>query len=94
VHPDPVPVEVLDAEGRPVGVTARGRLSAAPATLAFRGRGVQRVTGSAGPWPCEERWWDPVRHRRRARLQLLTSTGTAHLVVLEQGAWSLEATYD
>jgi protein ImuB len=99
VHPEPVPVEVLDAGGRPVGVTARGELSAAPATLAFRGRGaggstVLAVTGWAGPWPCEERWWDPARHRRRARLQLLTSTGTAHIVVLEQGTWSLEATYD
>jgi len=93
VHPEPVPVDVLDADGRPVGVTARGRLSAAPVHLGLRGT-LQPVTGSAGPWPCEERWWDPDRHRRRARLQLLTSAGTAHLVVLEQGHWSLEATYD
>jgi protein ImuB len=94
VHPEPVPVEVLDAQGRPVGVTARGELSAAPATLAARGVAAQAVTGAAGPWPCEERWWDTARRRRRARLQLVTRTGTAHLVVLEQGRWSLEATYD
>jgi protein ImuB len=93
VHPDPVPVEVLDAEGRPVGVTARGELSAPPASLAA-GAAVRPVTGTAGPWPCEERWWDDARQRRRARLQLLTATGTAHLVVLEQGRWTLEATYD
>ena len=94
VHPEPLPVEVLDADGRPGGVTARGELSAAPVTLAI-GRGtIQPVVGAAGPWPCEERWWDTARHRRRARLQLLTPTGTAHLVVLEQGTWSLEATYD
>jgi protein ImuB len=93
VQAEPVPVEVLDAEGRPVGVTGRGRLSAPPATLSVGGRGVA-VAGTAGPWPCEERWWDPARHRRRARLQLLTAGGLAHLVVLEQGRWSLEATYD
>jgi protein ImuB len=93
VHPDPVPVDVLDAGGRSVGVTARGRLSADPASLTIRG-GAQAVAAWAGPWPSEERWWDGDRHRRRARLQLTTPTGTAHLVVLENGQWSLEATYD
>ena len=77
---------------------ARGELSAPPATLTVRGLAggvvAQAVTGAAGPWPCEERWWDTARRRRRARLQLVTRTGTAHLVVLEQGRWSLEATYD
>jgi protein ImuB len=52
------------------------------------------VAAVAGPWPCEERWWDDGGHRRRARLQLVTRSGTAHLAVLEAGRWSLEATYD
>jgi protein ImuB len=93
VHHDPVPVEVLDAAGRSVGVTARGRLSAVPVTLATRGT-RQEVAAVAGPWPCEERWWDDKGHRRRARLQLVTRSGTAHLAILEAGRWTLEATYD
>jgi len=29
------------------------------------------VVAWAGPWPVEERWWDPRRARRAVRLQLL-----------------------
>jgi protein ImuB len=95
IHPEPVAIDLLDADGRPVGVTARGRLSAPPATMATPGSGrMQEVVAVAGPWPCEERWWDGAGHRRRARLQLVTPSGTAHLAVLEAGQWSLEATYD
>jgi protein ImuB len=50
--------------------------------------------GWAGPWPADERWWDPAAARRRARLQVLLDDGTAHLLVLEHGRWHLEATYD
>jgi protein subunit release factor B len=32
--------------------------------------------------------------RQRARLQLVTAEGRAHLAVLESGQWHLEATYD
>jgi protein ImuB len=52
------------------------------------------VVGWAGPWPLEERWWDAVRARRRARAQLVTVDGRARLVTLEQGQWKVEATYD
>jgi protein ImuB len=52
------------------------------------------ITGWAGPWPADERWWDPAAARRRARLQVLLDDGTAHLLVLERGQWHLEATYD
>jgi protein ImuB len=48
----------------------------------------------AGPWPADERWWDPANHRRRARFQLLTDDGAAHLAVVEAGRWWLEAVYD
>jgi protein ImuB len=48
----------------------------------------------AGPWPAEERWWDAVASRRRARLQVCLDDGTAHLVVLESSRWRVEATYD
>ena len=86
---------MVDEGGRSVAVSGRGAISAAPA---LGGRGVrrppQRVTAWAGPWPLEERWWDPSSRRRRARFQLVTEDGQAHLVVLAEGRWWLAATYD
>ncbi len=89
VHPDPERVDLLDADDRPVGVSGRGLISAAPARL-----GRHPVVGWAGPWPLEEQWWDPDRARRRARVQVVLEDGTAHLLTLESGTWTLEATYD
>lgn len=86
-------VGVVDRHGRPVAVNGRGLASAAPARVDL-GAGDQEVVGWAGPWPVDERWWDADTHRRRARLQVLTAAGTAHLLALESGAWWLEATYD
>ncbi len=93
VHPDPVPVEVADEEGRTVGVDGRGEITAAPVRVAASGR-AQRVVGWAGPWPAEQRWWDPLTRRRRARMQVVLDDQTAHLLILERGAWALEASYD
>jgi protein ImuB len=61
-----------------------------------RGRagGDEAITRWAGPWPVEERWWDPPAHRRRARFQLQTSSGAAYLAAVEGGRWWIEATYD
>jgi protein ImuB len=85
---------VLDRHGRPVGVSGRGLATAAPARVALGGGPGQEVVGWAGPWPVDERWWDRAGHRRRARFQVLTALGTAHLLSLEDGQWWLEATYD
>jgi protein ImuB len=52
------------------------------------------VVAWAGPWPVDERWWDPRRHRRRVRLQMVDGDGMARLLVLEAGAWKVAATYD
>ncbi|WP_433870199.1 DNA polymerase Y family protein [Saccharopolyspora sp. CA-218241] len=52
----PWPVDVLDAEGAPVGFTERHRLTAAPHRVVAGGRS-REVTGWAGPWPVAERWW-------------------------------------
>lgn len=89
VHPDPEPVDLLDADDHPVRVSGRGLISAAPARL-----GRHPVVGWAGPWPLVEQWWDPDRGRRRARVQVVLDDGTAHLLTLEDGTWHLEATYD
>jgi hypothetical protein len=53
-----------------------------------------KVVGWAGPWLADERWWDLRLRRRRARVQVLLVDGTAHLLVLEEGRWGIEATYD
>jgi protein ImuB len=52
------------------------------------------IAAWAGPWVVDERWWDPARHRRLARFQLLMSDGQAHLVSIERSQWWLMATYD
>ena len=51
------PVDVLDDEGNPVRVTARGLFSATPARLDAPGRSG-RLSWWTGPWPVDERWWD------------------------------------
>jgi protein ImuB len=85
--------EVTDDAGRPVTVSGRCAVSAAPARLAVAGDPPRRVTGWAGPWPLSERWWDPPAARRRARFQLATEDGRAWLAVLQGGRWLVEAGY-
>lgn len=92
VHPDPLPVRVTDADGAPVTVSARCAVSAPPHQIEIAGR-VLPVTAWAGPWPARERWWDPVRFRRRARFQVVTADGGARLLVVEGGRWYIEADY-
>jgi len=94
VHHRAVPAEVVDADGRAVTVTGRATMSAPPARLAVGGHLPVDIRAWAGPWPVDERWWDPAAHRRRARTQVVTADGTAHLLVVEGGRWVVEATYD
>jgi protein ImuB len=92
--PTPVAAEVVDGDGAPVGVTGRGLATADPARLRVgTGRWVA-VEAWAGPWPVEERWWDPATTRRRARLQVVDADGVARLLALEGGRWWVLATYD
>jgi protein ImuB len=93
VHQTPLPAEVRDRDGSPVAVSGRGVISAAPASIMFaQGRSLA-VTGWAGPWPVEERWWD-AGGRRKARLQVVVEDGTAHLLTCERGRWRVEAAYE
>jgi protein ImuB len=89
-----VPAEVADQDGRRVAVSGRGEASGAPAHLVVGSGDPRRITAWAGPWPLEERWWDPTGHRRRARFQVVTDDGEAHLLVLAERRWWLAATYD
>ncbi|HWC11022.1 MAG TPA: hypothetical protein VG455_07360, partial [Acidimicrobiales bacterium] len=94
VHVRPLVAEVVDPQGRPVGVTGRGRPTSVPAQLSVGGGPWAELVAWAGPWPLDERWWDPRAHRRRARWQVVTAAGASHLLALEGGRWSVEATYD
>ena len=94
VHIESIAAEVVDRDGEPIVVTGRGLISGDPARLSIDGAQWTDVVAWAGPWPVDERWWDPPAHRRRARLQLLTAAGSAHLVAIEGHKWSVEATYD
>ena len=90
----PRPAQVVDTAGVRVGVGGRGRATAGPVRCALDGGPWRELRAWAGPWCTDERWWDPVRHRRRARLQVvLEPDGAAHLLVLEDGRWWVEASY-
>jgi protein ImuB len=94
VHPEPLAAEVVDATGAEVTVGGRGLASAPPARLRVAGGDWTAITAWAGPWPVDERWWDPGVHRRLARVQVVTADGAAHLLKRSDGAWWVEATYD
>jgi protein ImuB len=85
--------ELRDATGRQVAVSGRGELTAAPVTLVVGDRRPVTVASWAGPWPLDERWWEPAAHRRLARFQVVTTDGTAHLLLAEHQAWWVAATY-
>jgi protein ImuB len=92
VHQPLRPAELLDASGAPILVSGRGAISGIPAALAIDGGPPEPVTGWAGPWPLEERWWERGG-RRRARIQVLLPGGEAHLLSRESGRWWVEASY-
>jgi protein ImuB len=93
VHHEPVLADVRDADSASVSVNGRGLLSAEPAWLRVAGNWA-RIVAWAGPWPVDERWWDPNAHRRLARLQVTTQQDVAYLLHLTDGQWWIEATYD
>jgi protein ImuB len=93
------PVELFDAQGNPVRVTRRGVFSTAPARLVAAGRDGP-LSWWAGPWPVDERWWDPEQAGagRTARAQVLVDDrngpGQALLLCYRQRRWYLEGSYE
>jgi hypothetical protein len=51
------------------------------------------VTGWAGPWAHDMRWWDPHARKRCVRYQLLVGD-VACIAVVENGRATIEAIYD
>jgi protein ImuB len=94
VPPHPLGAVVLDANGRPVGVSARLELTADPVSVLVEKAAAVEITGWTGPWPVEERWWAPDEMRRRARFQVVLADGRALLLSLAGGHWAVEAIYD
>ncbi len=91
---EPLPAVVLDESGTPVGVSARLDLTGAPAALVVERAEPIGISGWAGPWPVDERWWAPDEGRRRARFQVVLTDGRALLLSLAGGHWLVEAIYD
>jgi protein ImuB len=77
-------------------VTSRGLFSADPARLTLRDRD-EALRWWAGPWPVDERWWDPDRTPgRTARAQVLLDgdPGSALLLCYRGRRWYLEGIYE
>ncbi len=91
---EPYPAEVLDGDGRKVGVDGHGTPSGVPAAVVVGGLPPSPVVAWAGPWPSDEQWWDAAAHRRRARFQIVTARGDAYLCAIDRGRWIVEGSYD
>jgi protein ImuB len=69
--------EVWDGSGRAVRVTDRYVLTSVPAAVAVDGGRPVPVRGWAGPWPVDQRWWDPTSGWRGSRLQVVLGGSAA-----------------
>jgi protein ImuB len=91
---EPLAARVYDPAGTPVGVTARLAVTGPPAWLELGTAKRVEITGWAGPWPVDERWWAPEEASRRVRFQVSLADGRALLLVLASGCWWVSAIYD
>ena len=75
-------------------VTGRGLFSVDPARLSW-GSKQWRLTGWAGPWPVDERWWTAqATVVARAQVRLDGENARALLLVFDSGVWRAEGIYD
>jgi protein ImuB len=95
VFSTPLPSVVLSEDRRPVKVTSRGLVTAAPAFVSIgEDSEPMPVDAWAGPWPIDELWWDQAQARQVARFQVTGVDGSAWLLVVENDQWRTEARYD
>jgi protein ImuB len=91
---EPLAARVYDPAGAPVGVTARLAVTGPLSWLELDQAERVEITGWAGPWPVDERWWSPQEASRRVRFQVSLADGRALLLVLTSGCWWVTAVYD
>ncbi|UOQ60646.1 DNA polymerase Y family protein [Leucobacter rhizosphaerae] len=93
VFPSPLPSELLDAEGRAVGVDEDDLLTATPVRLRVGDLSLtETVQEWSLPWALRERWWQGTPTRFRLQLQL--EGGDAWLLFHESARWFAEGRYD
>lgn len=92
VHTPPIPIDLLDSAGKSVEITSRGNLSGSPAALLRAGKRLP-LTGWAGPWLSDSKWWSEQDHQRCAWFQMLTADGQAYLCRIDSGGSVIEASY-
>lgn len=92
-------VVVVDKHGQRVGVNAEALLTAVPHALRW-GKKNYLITGWAGPWPVDGRWWDAAtpQEGRVARIQVVGkrenhAPETGWVLVWGRGMWRVEAVY-
>lgn len=96
VFTEQVEITVVDSRGRPIAVTERSQLTSPPRRIEMTGRSARQVIGWAGPWPVDERWWDPCGDGVRARVQVVVGQGDALLLQFRahtQPRWIVEGEY-
>lgn len=89
-------ITVTDPVGRPVQVTDRGAFDGVPARVSWGTRSWE-LSGWAGPWPVDERWWDLAAlssARSIARAQVLLEDARALLILHDGGRWYVEGIYE
>jgi protein ImuB len=94
VLPEPAPVLVRTADGQALTVDERLAMNGVPASAAVGREAPVEVTGWAGPWPVQERWWAPEEATRLVRFQVALADGRVLLVACTDGRWIVEASYD
>ncbi len=86
------PEVVLESADEPVWVTDRGLFTAEPTRLRW-GRKQWEVTGWAGPWLLDERWWTGPRPAVRAQV-LLAGDLKVLLLFGYTNTWHVEGLYE
>ncbi|MFF2552538.1 DNA polymerase Y family protein [Nocardia sp. NPDC058058] len=88
-------VRLEGADGAPIWVTDRGLFTADPAQLHWGSRSWT-LTGWAGPWPLDDRWWvHGIQHGVAARAQVqLDSDNRVLLLLGYDRTWHVEGLYE
>lgn len=90
---------VLDVRGVTVELTDRAVLTGVPYRVAVADAEAQPVIGWAGPWPVDERWWEPKPSGPCARIQAVVGSEERNSALLlrfrhqENPQWIVEGIY-